>query len=89
MNFKRVLSILVACAALAYPQGATSPMTGKVSDAQGALVPNAEVTVTNVSNGLIFRTTTNEKGEWALAAMQPAEYKVSITTPPQLTSGWK
>jgi len=56
-------------------------MTGKVSDAQGALVPNAEITVTNVSNGSIFRTTTNDKGEWALASMQPAQYKVSITKP--------
>ena len=81
MNSKRLVSILLACAALAYPQGATSPMTGKVSDAQGALVPNAEVTVTNVSNGLIFRTTTGERGEWALASMQPAEYKVTITKP--------
>jgi Carboxypeptidase regulatory-like domain len=54
-------------------------MTGKVADAQGALVPNAEVTVTNVSNDSIFRTTTSEKGEWALASMQPAEYKVSIS----------
>ncbi|HEY6392249.1 MAG TPA: TonB-dependent receptor [Bryobacteraceae bacterium] len=81
MNFKKVVSIFVAFAALAYPQGATSPMTGKVADAQGALVPNAEVTVTNVSNGLVFKTTTSEKGEWALSSMQPAEYKVTITKP--------
>jgi len=81
MNIQKVVSILVACATLAYPQGATSPMTGKVADAQGALVPNAQITVTNVSNGLVFRTATSEKGEWALSSMQPAEYRVTITKP--------
>lgn len=72
-----VLSLFV-CACLLFSQGATSPMNGTVTDAQGALVPNAEVTVTNPSTSQVFKTASNDKGVWTLASMPPAQYRVMI-----------
>lgn len=74
-------AVLLACAVLAYPQGATSPVSGTVTDAQSAVIPNAEVAVTNVRTAQVFKTITNEKGEWALPSMLPSEYKVAVTHP--------
>ncbi|HEV2688743.1 MAG TPA: carboxypeptidase-like regulatory domain-containing protein, partial [Bryobacteraceae bacterium] len=77
MRIKTVVALFV-CLSFLYPQGATSPISGKVSDAQAALVPNAEITVTNVSTGQVFTTTTNERGSWVLPAMPPADYRVTV-----------
>jgi len=75
---KQIILALFVCAGIAFPQGATSPISGTVVDAQNAVVPNAEVTVTNASTGQTFKITSSEKGQWALASMLPAVYKVSV-----------
>ena len=78
---KKFLLALFVCASLAFPQGATSPISGTVIDAQNAVVPNAEVTVTNATNGQTLKINTNEKGQWVLPSMLPAVYKVSVSAP--------
>ena len=76
---KKVLAVLFLCAAAAFPQGATSPMSGTVSDPQGALIPAADISVSNPATGQLFKTASSEKGEWSLPALPPAAYKVSVS----------
>jgi hypothetical protein len=76
---------LVVCSSLfALVAGAqinTSTMDGTVTDAQGALVPRAEVTVTNNATGEALRTVTDDKGHWAVPSLPTSTYKVSVTAP--------
>jgi hypothetical protein len=54
-------------------------MVGKVLDATGAVIPGAEITVTNVATDQVFTTTSSEKGEWALSSVLAAVYKVTVS----------
>src|SRR5690348_6678834 len=66
MRAVRVLSVVSLTAALALAQLNTTTMDGIVSDPQGALIPNAEVIVTNNLTGQAIRTLTNDRGHWAV-----------------------
>src|SRR5262245_12279856 len=67
-------------AAFAFAQS-RSPINGTVTDPSGAAVPGAEVTVANTATGLLSKTTTNERGEFVVASLLPATYKVTVTAP--------
>jgi len=55
--------------------------SGVVTDATGAVIPNAEVTVTNIATGAVRTTVTNSKGEYSVTQLLPATYKVSFNAP--------
>ncbi len=75
----RVFAVFLALGLCAFSQMNTSPVSGTVTDPTGAAVPGAEVTVSNSATGAVFKTVTNERGEWALSSMQAATYRVSVT----------
>ena len=77
---RRVLAVLALSAGIAFAQTATTTarMDGTVTDPQGAVVVGAELTVVNSNMGTSFKTTTNEHGEWALAAMSEGTYRVTV-----------
>ena len=52
-------------------------ISGTVLDASGAAVPNAQVTVTNLDNGLQKTATTDPSGNFRVALLPPGRYKVS------------
>lgn len=54
---------------------------GIVVDATGAVVPGAQVSVTNTQTGASQTTTTNGDGNWVISGMQPGPVKVVIATP--------
>ena len=61
-------------------QSFEAQMTGTVRDTSGAVVPNVQITATNLSTKASFKTATNESGLYRLPALPPAEYKISCTT---------
>ena len=79
MRAVRVLSVVSLTAALALAQLNTTTMDGIVSDPQGALIPNAEVIVTNNLTGQAIRTLTNDRGHWAVPSLATATYSVSVS----------
>jgi len=54
---------------------------GIVVDPNGAVVPSAQVTVSNTQTGASQTTTTNGDGNWVLSGMQPGPVKVVISVP--------
>jgi outer membrane receptor protein involved in Fe transport len=73
--------LLFTSCALMYGQGVTasSSLTGTVTDASGALVPDASVTVTNLANGSTRTTTTSSSGNYRFDSMPPGTYSMKVT----------
>jgi hypothetical protein len=57
--------------------GATGSILGTVTDATGAVIPGAKVTVTNTATGVPFRTVTSSAGDYLAPALQVGSYTVS------------
>src|SRR5216683_979560 len=63
----------------ALPQGeTTSAIIGQVSDASGAAVPGAVVTVTNRETGLRRSASTDEAGRFNFPQLKPGTYSVKV-----------
>ena len=72
---------LIGVALLAFATtvlGQTAQVTGRISDASGAVVPGAEISVTNQANGFKRDTVTNDEGYYTIPLLQPGTYEVSV-----------
>ncbi|MBS1798791.1 MAG: TonB-dependent receptor [Acidobacteria bacterium] len=72
------LVLLLVCSLAAGAQTITGGVTGIVTDASGAVVPNAKVTATNVDTGVQTATTSNNEGVYNLRFLQIGKYKVAV-----------
>src|SRR5437763_6709796 len=71
-----ILSVLVlATGAVAQIQN--GQFTGTVTDPSGAAIPNAKVSVTNMSTNLSVTTTTNQSGLFVVRELPVGTYKIS------------
>ncbi|MGA9658848.1 MAG: carboxypeptidase regulatory-like domain-containing protein, partial [Asticcacaulis sp.] len=61
-----------------YTSGA---LVGTVTDAAGAPVSNATVTLTSVAQGQARTATTNGNGQFTATGLQPGEYSVAVVAP--------
>lgn len=59
----------------------TGQLTGTVHDQSGASVANAQVVVSNPSQGISRPTTTNSTGDWLVGGLPGGTYDLSITAP--------
>src|SRR5215467_11591149 len=68
--------VVLICAAL--PLGAQNfgEITGSVTDASGAVVAGAVVTVTNTSTNQVRRAFTNETGNYSAPFLVPGSYEI-------------
>src|ERR1700691_5855314 len=62
-----------------FAQEATSRLDGTVTDAQGAVVPDAKVDLVKKSEGQSFSTRTDGKGYWVVASLPSDTYSITIT----------
>jgi hypothetical protein len=71
--------ILILCPLKAFAQGeTTSAIVGQVSDASGAAVPGATVTVHNTETGLQRIATTDDSGRFNFTQLKPGAYTVRV-----------
>jgi hypothetical protein len=68
--------LLLSTAALA--QRDLGTVTGAVTDAQGAAVPNAKVTITEQATGVANPAQTNDSGVYSMPTLRPGTYTVTV-----------
>src|SRR5438105_170922 len=80
-QLQALLLVLFLCSfANLAAQSRRSELIGMVKDAQGAVVPLAEVTVTHETSGVQARTATNTDGLYRVIDLTPGPYTVSVST---------
>jgi len=75
-GLRAVAVLILVLYGSAYAQRAS--LTGRISDATGAVIPGAQVTITNVNTGVSREVTSNEEGYYTIPQLQPGEYRTSI-----------
>jgi hypothetical protein len=82
--FKAVHLFLLGLSVLMLPsalkaQVANGVITGRLADSTGAVVSNAQVTLTKVDTGLTLTTKSNSNGIYTFSSLQTGPYKVQVT----------
>ncbi len=70
--------LALSCAGLAYSQAVNATLLGTVTDASGAVVPNAKITITEVNTGVSRSGQTNESGNYTFPDLPPGQYSVTV-----------
>ena len=70
--------VLLGASAHAQSQATTGEVNGRVTDAQGGVLPGATVTLTNSANGYTRTVTTGSEGYFVAPLLPPASYDVSF-----------
>jgi len=87
MNLARLLRLCslflgllaVLAPSLGFGQHSTGNIEGTVLDATGAVLPNAQVTVTDESTGVARKTATDSTGLFRAIELQPGNYTVEVS----------
>lgn len=79
---KRLLvgsAVLVLFSALGLQAQENGSIIGTITDASGAVIPDAKITVTNQQTGAVVRTaTTNAAGSYVAGALPPSTYTIRV-----------
>lgn len=78
---RRCIAVAVFVSLISLPgsilaQIATTSLRGVVKDPAGAVVPGAQITLTNANNGQTLSATSNAAGEYAFTQLTPAHYTI-------------
>src|SRR5208283_608754 len=77
-SFVWIASLVLLFSSLALAQRDLGTITGTVTDATGAVVPGASVTITNDATGESAKITTTASGDFTRPALLPGVYTVSV-----------
>src|SRR6266536_1923111 len=81
--FPTVLFVVLLCClvftTMTFGQTETATLTGTVTDASGAVVPDAEVLVKNADTNVATTTTTNHAGVYLVPSLRPGRYLVVVS----------
>jgi len=80
-SYRWVLLILVVLLLPCLASAQEGTILGTVTDPSGAAVPNAEVTILQLSTGTVRTFTTNDAGQYVAAGLPAGKYDVKITAP--------
>src|SRR5690242_9892785 len=78
--------LLVAAAVLAFSASSLfaqtfGGVTGRVTDASGAMIPGSSVTLTNVNTNAIRSVITTEAGAYTFPSVPPGSYRLKAELP--------
>src|SRR5512141_1113170 len=73
-----VFAIICALSAAAFSQGTTSRVTGVVTDASGAPVTGATVSLKHEATGATLKTQTSDSGSYVFDLIQAGLYTVTV-----------
>jgi hypothetical protein len=75
------LALAMSSSVRVYAQVSGATMTGVVSDASGAVIPNAIVSIKNVATGETRALTTDSAGFYTAPNLLPGSYEITATAP--------
>jgi hypothetical protein len=75
-----ILCFLVSFSTLTWAQGYTGSITGTVTDPSGAVIPNAQATLTDEEKGYTFTAQTDSAGRYLFRNLAPSTYRISVET---------
>jgi hypothetical protein len=78
------VGILVFALAATTPlraQVSGASLSGSITDAQGAFIPGASVSIKNTATGIVVEIISNEAGFYSAPNLAPGEYEVSTSLP--------
>jgi hypothetical protein len=83
---KRTLQISIAvlsalCASSAYAQLDTATISGRVTDASGAVVAGATITIVDVDTNFTSDSKTNSEGFYRVPSLRPGPYRLTAGNP--------
>src|SRR6266511_1642474 len=71
------LSVFLPSAATAFAQQGTAQIVGKVTDAQGGLLPGVAIVITNEDTGVLREVVTTPNGSYTAPQLVPGRYRIS------------
>lgn len=80
---RQALVLMVFLLIAAFPvfsQKFTGTIQGRVTDPSGAVLPNAQITITNVATGVTRTTTTNSDGDYTVPELEVGTYEVRASS---------
>jgi Carboxypeptidase regulatory-like domain/TonB dependent receptor len=75
-----VILVMVAGTATAFAQASssTAELRGQVTDASGAVIPGAKITLTDQAKGVSRTATTDDAGNYAFIGLLPSSYQLKV-----------
>jgi hypothetical protein len=73
-----LIGVALCFSASAHAQLGVGAITGRITDASGAAVPGADVSVVNRATNFSASSQTNEEGLFRVPGLQPGQYRVTI-----------
>jgi outer membrane receptor protein involved in Fe transport len=74
-----VIALLMMSFALCFAQTETALLSGRITDQAGAIIPGAEVTLTNVETNVSMQSVTNGLGLYVMGTLQPGHYRLTVS----------
>jgi hypothetical protein len=82
VNYRLAVSLIILLVCLitsCVSQTETATVSGRISDEQGAVVPGAELVLTNVDTNLKTQQTSNKDGLYVFAGLKPGRYILAVS----------
>jgi hypothetical protein len=76
-----VLLLALAVAGSAFGQSSTATLRGKITNAQGNSVANAEINAVETSSGFVHTVNSRPDGTYTLAGLTPGLYNIVVAAP--------
>src|ERR1700755_3424517 len=73
------LILLLVDGRYAFAQVDTGSITGTVTDSSGAVVPDADVTLTNTDQGLTLQTKASSSGSYTFSPVKIGNYQIDVS----------
>ena len=78
MRAMQILALFLLCVVMASAQTNKGGISGTVMDANGAAVPGANVTITNIGTNQSQTVTTSDTGSFQVSSLDPVTYRILV-----------
>jgi hypothetical protein len=77
-RIKSAATVVLLLAAVCAAQEFRAAIVGRITDPSGAVIPNAEITVTNLDTNVAVKTRTTGTGDYIVTALVPGPYRLEV-----------